>query len=193
MSEPKKEEFLDNIEDLEAYSDQEELIDIEETAVEFDEIDEIRAERDDFRNKFMRALADAENSRKRADKDRKEAEEYGGAKLSRDLLPIYDNLERAIEAAGEANGSESKAIVEGIELTMRELLNVFRKHGIEPIAPKIGDKFDPKVHQAMFEAPLPDTNSGDIIQVSAQGFMLYDRLLRPAKVGVSSNHQADKN
>ncbi len=187
MSEPKKEEFLDNIEDLEAYSDQEELIDIEETAAEFDEIDEIRAERDDFRNKFMRALADAENSRKRADKDRKEAEEYGGAKLSRDLLPIYDNLERAIEAAGEANGSESKAIVEGIELTMRELLNVFRKHGIEPIAPKIGDKFDPKVHQAMFEAPLPDTNSGDIIQVSAQGFMLYDRLLRPAKVGVSSS------
>ena len=187
MSEPKKEEFLDNIEDLEAQSDQEELIDIEEAVAEFDGIDEIRAERDDFRNKFMRALADAENSRKRADKDRKEAEEYGGAKLSRDLLPIHDNLERAIEASSETSDSESKALIDGVELTMRELLNVFRKHGIEPIAPEIGDKFDPKVHQAMFEAPLPGTNSGDIIQVSAQGFMLYDRLLRPAQVGVSSS------
>ena len=187
MSEPKKEEFLDNIEELEAQSDQEELIDIQEAVAEFDEVDAIRAERDDFRDKFMRALADAENSRKRADKDRKEAEEYGGAKLSRDLLPIYDNLERAIEVAGETNDVESKALLEGVELTMKELLNVFRKHGIEPIAPQIGDKFDPKVHQAMFEAPLPDTNAGDIIQVSAQGFMLYDRLLRPAQVGVSSS------
>ena len=187
MPEPKKEEFLDNIEELEAQSDQEELIDIEEVVAEFDEVDAIRAERDDFRDKFMRALADAENSRKRADKDRKEAEEYGGAKLSRDLLQIHDNLERAIEAAGEANDAEAKALVEGVELTMRELLNVFRKHGIEPIAPEIGDKFDPKVHQAMFEAPLPGTNVGDIIQVSAQGFMLYDRLLRPAQVGVSSS------
>jgi molecular chaperone GrpE len=187
MSEPKKEEFLDNIEELEAQSDQEEPIDIQEAVAEFDEVDAIRAERDDFRDKFMRALADAENSRKRADKDRKEAEEYGGAKLSRDLLPIHDNLERAIEVAGETNDAESKALLEGVELTMRELLNVFRKHGIEPIAPQIGDKFDPKVHQAMFEAPLPDTNAGDIIQVSAQGFMLYDRLLRPAQVGVSSS------
>lgn len=190
MSEPKKEEFLDNIEELEAQSDQEELIDIEEAVAEFDEIDAIRAERDDFRDKFMRALADAENSRKRADKDRKDAEEYGGAKLSRDLLPIHDNLERAIEAGGETSDAESKALVDGVELTMRELLNVFRKHGIETIAPEIGDRFDPKVHQAMFEAPLPGTKGGDIIQVSAKGFMLYDRLLRPAQVGVSSNPES---
>lgn len=187
MSEPKKEEFLDNIEELEEKIEQEELIDIEEVVSELDEIDTIRAERDEFRDKFMRALADAENSRKRADKDRKEAEEYGGARLSRDLLPIHDNLERAIEAAAEANDAESKALVEGVELTMRELLNVFGKHGIKIIIPKIGDKFDPKVHEAMFEAPLPNTSSGDIIQVSTKGFMLYDRLLRPAQVGVSSN------
>ena len=190
MSEPKKEEFLDNIEELEAQSDQAELIDIQEEISEFDEIDAIRAERDDFRDKFMRALADAENSRKRADKDRREAEEYGGAKLSRDLLPIFDNLKRAIDAAGESDEAPSNALIEGVELTMRELLNVFRKHGIEPIIPEVGDKFDPKFHQAMFEAPLPDTRAGDIIQVSTQGFMLYDRLLRPAQVGVSSNSAA---
>ena len=69
---------------------------------------------------------------------------------------------------------------------MRELINVFKKHGIVPISPEVGDRFDPQHHEAMFEAPLPGTNAGDIIQVSADGFMLHDRLLRPAKVGVSS-------
>ena len=186
MAEPKKEDFLDDISDYEYIDDQEELINIDEEVAQFDEIDAIIAERDDYRDKFMRALADAENARKRADKDRREAENYGGSKLSRDLLPIYDNLKRAIEAAGEDTGENAKALVEGVELTMRELINVFRKHGIEPITPEVGDRFDPQIHQAMFEAPLPGTTAGDIIQVSAEGFMLHDRLLRPAQVGVSS-------
>ena len=69
---------------------------------------------------------------------------------------------------------------------MREVLNVFKKHGIEVITPGVGDKFDPQHHQAMFEAPVPGTSAGDIIQVAAEGFMLHDRLLRPAQVGVSS-------
>ena len=77
-------------------------------------------------------------------------------------------------------------LIEGIELTMKELLNVFGKHGIDPIAPEVGHRFDPQVHEAMFEAPVPGTTAGDIIQVSAEGFMLHDRLLRPAQVGVSS-------
>ena len=70
---------------------------------------------------------------------------------------------------------------------MRELLNIFSKHGIQIIAPEVGDKFDPQLHQAMFEAPVPGTTSGEIIQVSAEGFMLHDRLLRAAQVGVSSS------
>ena len=69
---------------------------------------------------------------------------------------------------------------------MRELISVFRKHGIEPISPEVGDKFDPKLHEAMFEAPVPGTTAGEIVQVEADGFMLHDRLLRPARVGVSS-------
>ena len=77
-------------------------------------------------------------------------------------------------------------MIEGVELTMRELISVFRKHGIEVVSPSVGDKFDPAVHEAMFEAPVPGTKAGEIIQVSADGFMLHDRLLRPAKVGVSS-------
>lgn len=149
-------------------------------------VDALIAERDEYRDRFMRALADAENARKRGERDRREAEQYGGSKLARDLLPVYDSLARALEAAMEDKREHSKALLEGVELTMRELLNVFSKHGIEPIAPQIGDRFDPQTHQAMFEAPVPDTRAGDIIQVMATGFMIHDRLLRPAQVGVSS-------
>ncbi|NIZ09636.1 nucleotide exchange factor GrpE [Pseudooceanicola sp. HF7] len=183
MAEPKDEDFLDDLEaaEAEAYAAEEEEIDGEAA-----ELDAVIAERDAFKDKFMRALADAENARKRADKQRREAENYGGSKLARDMLPVYDNMKRAIEAMGEKT-EENAALHEGIELTMRELVNVFRKHGIEPIAPEVGDRFDPNLHEAMFEAPLPGTKAGEIIQVSAEGFMLHDRLLRPAQVGVSSN------
>ena len=184
MADPKNENYLDDIEDAmaEEYADQE--IEISDDDIE---IDTLRAERDQFRDRFMRALADAENARKRADKDRREAENYGGSKLSRDLLPLYDNMKRALEAATADQKAVSAALIEGIELTMRELVNVFGRHGITPITPQVGDKFDPKQHEAMFEAPLPATQAGNIIQVSTEGFMLHDRLLRPAQVGVSSN------
>ncbi len=169
----------------------EDLIDIDSPEAledpDFDErLVEIEAERDEFKDKFMRALADAENSRKRSERDRREAEQYGGSRLARDLLPVFDNMRRAIEAIPDESRETNAAVIEGVELTMRELINVFKKHGIEPISPQVGDRFDPQLHEAMFEAPLPGTKAGEIIQVSADGFMLYDRLLRPAKVGVSS-------
>jgi molecular chaperone GrpE len=152
----------------------------------FEEIAALQAERDDFRDKFMRALADAENTRKRAERDRREAESYGSSRLARDLLPVYDNLRRALQSAGEGETTVSDAVLEGVELTMRELISVFKKHGIDPIVPEVGDRFDPQNHQAMFEAALPGTKAGEIIQVMTEGFMLHDRLLRPAQVGVSS-------
>ncbi|NNE54335.1 MAG: nucleotide exchange factor GrpE [Sulfitobacter sp.] len=184
MAEPKENEFLDDLEEAmaEEYAAEEAEIDEEEL-----ELDQLRAERDQLRDKWMRALADAENARKRSDKDRREAENYGGSKLARDMLPVYDNMKRALEAATEEQKEISAALLEGVELTMRELLNVFKKHGIEVIAPEVGDRFDPQHHQAMFEAPVPGTKAGDIIQVAAEGFMLHDRLLRPAQVGVSSH------
>lgn len=155
-----------------------------------EEIETLRAERDDMRDRFMRALADAENARKRSERDRREAETYGGSKLSRDLLPVHDNLKRALDAAREKAGkdpaADTQALIEGVELTMRELVSVFRKHGIQPVTPEVGSKFDPQIHQAMFEAPVPGTKAGDIIQVMADGFILHERLLRPAQVGVSS-------
>lgn len=162
------------------------LPDLEDFGPE-DEAEMLRAERDEFRDKFMRALADAENARKRADRDRREAEQYGSTRLARDLLPVYDNLQRAIAAIPEESRAASAALIEGVELTLRELTNVMQKHGVRPISPAVGDMFNPQEHQAMFEAPLPGTKAGQIIQVMTEGFMLYDRLLRPAQVGVSSN------
>ncbi|AXI44630.1 nucleotide exchange factor GrpE [Sulfitobacter sp. SK012] len=183
MADPKNEDFLDDVDSAEAEEYADEMEEIDDEAVE---IDELRADRDQYRDRFMRALAEAENARKRSDKDRREAENYGGSKLARDMLPVYDNMKRALEVATEDQRAVSGALLEGVELTMRELLNVFKKHGMEIIAPEVGDRFDPKHHQAMFEAPVPGTRAGDIIQVAAEGFMLHDRLLRPAQVGVSS-------
>lgn len=185
---PREDEFLDDIETAEAELEAEERAEEEalELEVEGDELEALRAERDDYRDKFMRALADAENSRKRADKQRREAEQYGGSKLARDMLPVYDNLQRAMDAISDEQREVMGAMLEGLELTLRELKNTFKKHGIEVIAPAVGDKFDPNEHEAMFEAPVPGTKAGEIIQVSAVGFMLHDRLLRPAQVGVSS-------
>lgn len=150
------------------------------------ELETLRAERDDMRDRFMRALADAENTRKRGERDRREAEQYGGSKLARDMLPVYDNLNRALEAVEEDQSEGNKALIEGVELTLRELLNVFSKHGITEINPEMGEQFDPQMHEAMFEAPVPGTKAGEIIQVMTRGFMLRERLLRPAQVGVSS-------
>jgi len=183
MAEPKNNDFLDDIDaaEAEAFADE-----MEEISDEDAEVDSLRAERDEYKDKFMRALADAENARKRADKQRRESENYGGSKLARDVLPVYDNMKRALDLVTDEHREQVGAVLEGVELTMRELLNVFKKHGIDLISPQVGDRFDPQVHEAMFEAPVPGTKAGDIIQVSAEGFMLHERLLRPAQVGVSS-------
>jgi len=162
-------------------------VDLEETTEPMAaELELVLAERDELRDKFMRALADAENARKRADRDRREAEMYGSTRLARDLLPVFDNLSRALQAIPEESRATSSALIEGVDLTLRELTNVMAKHGMMTISPAAGEMFDPQLHQAMFEAPLPGTKAGEIIQVMTEGFMLHDRLLRPAQVGVSS-------
>jgi len=188
MGKAKKEEDVTEEQNEQAFAEPAAEYEAEEQTDEdrIDEIEALRAERDMLRDRFMRVLADAENARKRSERDRREAEQYGGSKLARDMLPVFDALRRALEATGDAEGEADKALLEGVELTMRELTNVFRKHGIEPIEPAQGDAFDPQLHQAMFEAPVPGTKAGDILQVMAVGFMIHDRLLRPAQVGVSS-------
>jgi len=150
------------------------------------EWDQLEAERNQLQDRLMRVMADAENARKRSERDRRDAEIYGGTKMARDMLSVYDNMKRALDTVDDAQREASKALIEGIELTQRELLNVFARHKIERVAPEVGDKFDPQVHQAVFEAPVPDVAAGRVIQMMAEGFVIGDRLLRPAQVGVSS-------
>jgi molecular chaperone GrpE len=147
----------------------------------------VEAERDEMNDKRLRALAEGENIRRRAMKDREEAEKYGGVRLARDMLAVYDNLHRALEAADEIVREGAPEFIEGVELTKRELLNVFAKHKIAPVSPELGDKFDANKHQAMFESPAPGAENNTIIQVMQPGFMIADRLLRAAMVGVAKN------
>ena len=150
----------------------------------------LRAEVADLKDRLLRALADVENIRKRAERDRRDAELYGATRFARDLLSVHDNFDRALDTVTDAVRAAAPGLIEGIELTQRDLLNAFEKHRIVKIEPQAGDRFDPKLHQAMFEAPVPGTRAGDIIQVMGVGFTIGDRLLRPAQVGVSSGGPA---
>jgi molecular chaperone GrpE len=185
----KEDENLDMT--LERFLDEEDFpvdaeIDLTEEPEEVDPVEELQAEVAKLRDRLMRALAEAENFRKRAERDRRDAETYGGQKLARDLMSVNDNMKRALEAVTQDQRAANKALIDGIELTQRELLNTFANHKILPISPAVGDKFDPNLHQAMFEAPFPAVKAGHILQVLNEGFMIGDRLLRPAQVGVSS-------
>ncbi|MEL6233677.1 MAG: nucleotide exchange factor GrpE [Pseudomonadota bacterium] len=151
----------------------------------------LTTERDELRDRLLRALADAENTRKRAERDRKDAEAYGGQRLARDLLSVHDNLTRALSTAEDEHRAAMPAFIEGVELTLRELLATFAKHKIEEVKPDIGDRFDPNLHQAMFEAPVPGAEPGSIIQVIGGGFTLSGRLLRAAQVGVAAKAPVD--
>lgn len=176
-----EEQFLD---DPEMQFDEDE--DLSDAAVEADEIAALRAENADLKDRLLRSLADYENTRKRAERDRRDAEIYGATRLARDLLSVHDNFARALNSVTDAVREAAPGLIEGIELTQRDLLSAFEKHRIVGIEPRAGERFDPKLHQAMFEAPVPNTKAGDIIQVMGTGFMIGDRLLRPAQVGVSS-------
>ncbi len=149
-------------------------------------LEELKEENKIISDKMMRALAETENIRKKFFKEKKDAEIYGGTKLARDILSVLDNLNRALESVDNEMMEKQNAFLEGIELTKKELLNTFSNHDINELAPEEGEKFNPKLHQAMFEGPHPDIEKGNIIQVMANGFTIGERLLRAAQVGVSS-------
>ena len=142
--------------------------------VEVEVIAQLEAECMQLKDRLLRALAESENVRRRAERDRKDAETYGGTRLARDLLAVHD-----------AQREQAKGFIEGVELTLRELLSAFAKHRIEKVSPAMGEKFDPNRHQAMFEAPIPGAEPGTVIEVMQAGFNIAGRLLRPALVGVA--------
>jgi molecular chaperone GrpE len=139
------------------------------------------------RDKLLRALAEMENLRRRTEREVTDARVYGVTGLARDLIGVADDLRRALDAADESAAivdGPAKALCEGVELIERQLLKVLEKHGIRVFDPQ-GAKFDPNVHQALFEVPDANIPAGSVVQVIQPGFMIGDRVLRPAMVGVS--------
>ncbi|MGZ9105654.1 MAG: nucleotide exchange factor GrpE [Rhodoplanes sp.] len=148
----------------------------------------LAAEAADLKDRLLRTLAEMENLRRRTEREVADARVYGIAVFARDMLAVADNLRRALDAiAGEGRESLSPVMtsfVEGVELTERELLKVLEKHGVKRFDP-LGEKFDPNVHQAMFEVPDPSSPAGTVVRVVQAGFMIGERVLRPALVGVA--------
>jgi molecular chaperone GrpE len=142
----------------------------------------------EFKDKLLRTLAEMENLRKRTEREISDARTYGASNFARDVLAVADNMHRALEAIGpearvQADGT-LKTLIEGIELTERELHKALSKNGVKKFSPE-GEKFDPNLHEAMYEMPTADLPAGHVAQVMQAGYMLGERVLRPAMVGVS--------
>jgi len=146
----------------------------------------LQAENAELKDRMLRTAAEAENIRRRAKKDVEDSANYAITKFARDLLDVGDNLRRALEAAGDgANQNEAmKTLIEGVEMTERTLLKSFEQNGIEKLEP-LGEKLDPNKHQAVFEMPSNEHPEGHVAQVMQAGYVIKDRLLRPAMVGVA--------
>ncbi len=155
---------------------------------EADPIAVLEAEKADLKDKLLRLMADMENLRRRTEREVADARTYAVANFARDMLNVADNIRRAIESVPEearaAAEGAFKALVEGIELTERDLLKTLERHGVKKLEPQ-GQKFDPNVHQAMFEVPNAEVPSGTVVQVVQSGYVIGDRVLRPALVGVA--------
>jgi len=142
----------------------------------------------ELRDRLLRSLADMENLRKRTDREVAESRAYGISSFARDVLGVADNMRRALDAVtpevrASAQGGV-KALIDGVELTERELLKALEKNGVRQFTPQ-GEKFDPNRHQAMFEVPDATVPAGSVVQVVQPGYMIGERVLRPAMVGVS--------
>ncbi|MDB2391076.1 nucleotide exchange factor GrpE [Alphaproteobacteria bacterium] len=157
---------------------------------DIDPYDQLLAERDALKDQLLRALAESENTRRRSERDVQAAKKYGHTGLARDLVGAIDNLARALDIMKDDDfetGSLSEAmsnVLTGIELSWTEIMSITEKHGIKQINPA-GEKFDYNFHQAMFEVPTAETPPGMVVEVLQHGYVLHDRLLRPAMVGVS--------
>ena len=147
---------------------------------------QLEAELAEHKDRLLRALAEAENTRRRAQREREDATKYAITAFARDLLSAADNLRRALDSLPEAEARDerTRSLLAGVAATERELLSVFERHGIRRIDPH-GEPFDHNFHQAIFEAERADQPAGTVAEVLQPGYVLHDRLLRPAMVGVA--------
>jgi molecular chaperone GrpE len=149
----------------------------------------LESELAETKDRLLRALAETENVRRRTERERSDASKYGAANFAKDLLSVADNLRRALDAAGDDQGDERmKGLLQGVAATERELLAAFERHGIRRVDPA-GERFDHNLHQAMFEVESTGQPPGTIVQVLQPGYVMHDRLLRPAMVGVAKGQQ----
>lgn len=147
----------------------------------------LEVEVSELKDQLLRALAEAENVRRRAQRERADATKYAAAPMLRDLLAVADNLSRAIESVpegGDADDERLQTLLDGVKLTDKELNAVFERHHIVKLEP-LGEQLDPHRHEALYELPNPDHPNGTVVQIIQPGYLLHDRLLRPARVGVA--------
>ena len=146
----------------------------------------IEAELADAKDRLLRALAETENVRRRADRERADASRFGAANFAKDVLNVADNLRRALDSVREGQGGDELLgnLLQGVAATERELLAAFERHGVRRIDP-VGERFDHNFHQAMFEVENTGKPAGTVVQVLQPGYVMHDRLLRPALVGVA--------
>lgn len=158
------------------------------TAAQPDPVAEAAKANAELKDQLLRTLAEMENLRKRTEREVADARAYGITTFARDVLAVADNIQRALDATGSEWKAQAdapgRALFEGVELTERELLKVLEKHGVKRLEPQ-GQKFDPHLHQAMFEVPDASVPAGTVVQVLQAGFVIGDRILRPALVGVA--------
>ena len=155
------------------------------------EIEELKKALEDSEDAKLRALAETENIRRRMDKEKQDNARYGTVPLAKDLLSVLDNFERALLASPKETKNKNdleknyNSLYEGVSLTLKEIISIFNRNGIEIINPEKGETFDHNIHQAMLEVVTDEFKPGSVCEVLQPGYKIYDRLLRPAMVGVS--------
>ena len=149
-------------------------------------LDQIIAERDEWKDRAMRAAAEADNVRRRTETQMNDARAFAIQRFAKDLLGVADNLERALQAAPKNADAGEAGLVTGLELTQKSLLQAFENNGLKRVAPGPGDVFDPHLHQAMLEQPSTEVPGGTVLQTMQAGFELFGRTVRPAMVVVAA-------
>jgi len=175
----------DDLENKAGAEPEETSADAQDAAIkpELDPMAQLSAERDELKDRLLRMAAETENFKKRTEREKADFLKRATERVLKDLLPVMDNLERALEHAVE-EGSAETGMIKGLELTSQELWKVLERHGVERIE-ALGEPFDPEFHEAMMQQEDPDVDDNTVISVLQKGFLLHGRLLRPAMVIVS--------
>jgi len=175
----------DELEEVSIEELEEEILEVsEETQEDHDEVELLKAEAEKWKETALRSEAESQNIRRRAEKDVQNAHKFGVEKLIKEMLPVIDNLDRALESADTENES-LKPMTEGVELTLKSFVAALEKFDVKQIDP-VGEPFDPQLHQAMTMIEQPDAEPNSVIAVMQKGYEMHGRLVRPAMVVVNT-------